>query len=174
MTKWLNDDRGEESTTTSGHHGDRCIRREARRQSRDDATASSGMSAALQSGGWIEGSTTTSESHSSTRQWRRRYTFACHAESFSRGLWICCGELCTLASSLWQKAAHRALKELEFVHLVVVPCTYFHVAWDMSLTYHGDDLLSESEPEYQDMLDMAPCPAMMATSGRRFLSSSWN
>ena len=46
-----------------------------------------------------------------------------------------------------------ALKERKFVHLVVVPFTYFHEAWDMALTYHGDGFLSESEPEYQDMLD---------------------
>ena len=39
------------------------------------------------------------------------------------------------------------------MHLVVVPCTYFHNAWDMTLTNHGDDFLAESEPEYQDMLD---------------------
>ena len=57
------------------------------------------------------------------------------------------------ASWLWQKAVDRALKELDLVHLVVVPCTYFHEAWDMALTYHGDDFMSESEPEYQDLLD---------------------
>ena len=42
-------------------------------------------------------------------------------------------------SWLWQNAVVRALKALDFVHLVVVPCTYFHEAWDMALTYHGDD-----------------------------------
>ena len=42
------------------------------------------------------------------------------------------------ASWLWQRAVDRALEELDFVHLVVVPCTYFHEAWDMALTYHGD------------------------------------
>ena len=52
------------------------------------------------------------------------------------------------ANWLWQKADDRAVKEL----LVVVPCTYFHEAWDMARTFHGDDFLSESEPEYQDML----------------------
>ena len=35
-------------------------------------------------------------------------------------------------------AVDRALKELEFVYLVVVLCTYIHKAWDMSLTYYGD------------------------------------
>ena len=50
------------------------------------------------------------------------------------------------AGWLWQKAVDRAMKELDFVRLVVVPCTYFHEAWDMALTYRGDDFLSESEP----------------------------
>ena len=54
------------------------------------------------------------------------------------------------ASWLWQKAVVRALKELDFVHLVAVACTCSHEAWDMA---HGDDVLSESESEYQGMLD---------------------
>ena len=57
------------------------------------------------------------------------------------------------ASLLWQKAVDRVLKELDFVHLVVVPCTYFHEAWDMALTYHGSDFTWESEPDCLDMLD---------------------
>ena len=38
------------------------------------------------------------------------------------------------------------------MHLGVVPRTYFYQAWDMVLTHHGDDVLSESEPEYQGTL----------------------
>ena len=56
-------------------------------------------------------------------------------------------------SWLWQKAVDRALQELDVVHHLVVPCTYFREAWDMALTYHGDYFMSESEPQYQDMLD---------------------
>ena len=52
------------------------------------------------------------------------------------------------ASWLWQKAVDRAVKELNLAHLVVVPCTYFHEAWDMALTYHGDDFMSESKPGF--------------------------
>ena len=56
------------------------------------------------------------------------------------------------ASKLWQKTVDRALKELDFGHLVVVPCTYSHEAWDMALTRHGA-FLSESESEHQDLLE---------------------
>ena len=57
------------------------------------------------------------------------------------------------ASWLWQTSVDRALKELDFVHLVVVHCTSFHEAWDMALTCHGDDFVSESEPAYQNVVD---------------------
>ena len=39
------------------------------------------------------------------------------------------------------------------MHLVVVPCTYFHETSDMTLAFHGDHFLSESKPQHQDMLD---------------------
>ena len=86
----------------SGRHGNPCIRRGTRRQSRDDATADSGTNAGLQSGDWIEGSTTRLgyPRHPSRILPRAngggKNTLACHAVFVSCGMWLCCGELCAV------------------------------------------------------------------------------
>ena len=135
--KWLNDDRDDKAR-------ERLVARDiaAFEGKRDDnhamtpplkvarmlvSRASTGYRS-LDDASWVY---TTSESHSSTRQWRRRYTFACHVGSLNRLQMALLRRALygrRQASWLWQKAVDRALKELHFVHLVVVPCTYFHEA----------------------------------------------
>ena len=69
---------------------------------------------------------------------------ACSSVAASFVRWTA-GELAVAESS------RSSPEGLNLVHLVVVPCTYFHEAWDMALTYHGDDFMSESVN--QDLLD---------------------
>ena len=58
------------------------------------------------------------------------------------------GELAVAESS-----RSRTSRSLTSCIFVVVPCTCFHEVWDVAPTYHSDDFMSESEPEYQDMVD---------------------
>ena len=119
-----------ESTRKSGCHGDRCIRGEARRHFRENATES-GTNADLKSDDPVEGPTRVF----GIRDIRVAFFRAAVGEEmyvrmsggFSKPVHV----------TLLRRALHgtrqaswlvdRALKELQFVHLVVVLRTYFHV-----------------------------------------------